>query len=111
MQAKTRTGREDRSISCVYPPENLLFYGDRAVSLAFAVMPSPIQSVYSGLFSWLKNRFPETADKLPAYAELIRLDKPIGILLLLWPTIGALWIASEGFPGFYLFFIFLRKSK
>ena len=46
-------------------------------------MPSPIQSVYSGLFSWLKNRFPETADKLPAYAELIRLDKPIGILLLL----------------------------
>ena len=62
----------------------------------------PIQSVYSGLFSWLKNRFPETTDKLPAYAELIRLDKPIGILLLLWPTIGALWIAAEGFPGFYL---------
>ena len=70
-------------------------------------MPSPIQSVYSGLFSWLKNRFPETTDKLPAYAELIRLDKPIGILLLLWPTIGALWIAAEGFPGFYLFFIFV----
>ncbi|MBQ85567.1 MAG: 4-hydroxybenzoate octaprenyltransferase [Gammaproteobacteria bacterium] len=63
--------------------------------------------MYSGLFSRLKTRFPETADKLPAYAQLIRLDKPIGILLLLWPTIGALWIAAEGFPGVYLFFIFV----
>ena len=70
-------------------------------------MPRPIQSIYSGLFSWLKTRFPETADKLPAYAQLIRLDKPIGILLLLWPTIGALWIAAEGFPGVYLSFIFV----
>ena len=63
--------------------------------------------MYSGLFSWLKTRFPKTADKLPAYAQLIRLDKPIGFLLLLWPTIGALWIAAEGFPGVYLFFIFV----
>ena len=63
--------------------------------------------MHSGLFPWLKTRFPETADKLLAYAQLIRLDKPIGILLLLWPTIGALWIAAEGFPGVYLFFIFV----
>ena len=63
--------------------------------------------MHSGLFSWLKTRFPQTADKLLAYAQLIRLDKPIGILLLLWPTIGALWIAAEGFPGVYLFFIFV----
>ena len=63
--------------------------------------------MHSGLFSSLKTRFPETADKLLAYAQLIRLDKPIGILLLLWPTIGALWIAAEGFPGVYLFFIFV----
>ena len=70
-------------------------------------MPCLIQFMYSGLFSWLKTRFPKTADKLPAYAQLIRLDKPIGFLLLLWPTIGALWIAAEGFPGVYLFFIFV----
>ena len=63
--------------------------------------------MYSGLFSWLKTRFPEAADKLPAYVQLIRLDKPIGILLLLWPTVGALWIAAEGFPGVYLFSIFV----
>ena len=33
-----------------------------------------------------------------AYARLVRLDKPIGTLLLLWPTLWALWIASEGLP-------------
>jgi 4-hydroxybenzoate polyprenyltransferase len=33
-----------------------------------------------------------------AYARLVRLDKPIGTLLLLWPTLWALWIASEGVP-------------
>jgi 4-hydroxybenzoate polyprenyltransferase len=36
--------------------------------------------------------------KLPLYARLMRLDKPIGILLLLWPTLWALWIAGEGAP-------------
>ncbi|MGV6858256.1 MAG: 4-hydroxybenzoate octaprenyltransferase [bacterium] len=37
-------------------------------------------------------------DRLKAYAELIRLDKPIGIYLLLWPTLWALWVAADGFP-------------
>lgn len=36
--------------------------------------------------------------KLNAYERLMRLDKPIGILLLLWPTLWALWIAGEGRP-------------
>ncbi|HEY3300648.1 MAG TPA: 4-hydroxybenzoate octaprenyltransferase [Methylophilaceae bacterium] len=36
--------------------------------------------------------------KLNAYERLMRLDKPIGILLLLWPTLWALWIAGEGHP-------------
>ena len=36
--------------------------------------------------------------KLPALLKLMRVDRPIGILLLLWPTLGALWIASGGFP-------------
>ncbi|HXC60587.1 MAG TPA: 4-hydroxybenzoate octaprenyltransferase [Steroidobacteraceae bacterium] len=34
-----------------------------------------------------------------AYAQLMRLDKPIGILLLLWPTLWALWIAARALPG------------
>ena len=33
------------------------------------------------------------------YARLMRLDKPVGIWLLLWPTLWALWLAGEGRPG------------
>jgi len=44
--------------------------------------------------------------RLHLYARLVRLDKPIGILLLLWPTLWALWIASDGVPSFHLLFIF-----
>ena len=36
--------------------------------------------------------------RLREYALLMRMDKPIGSLLLLWPTLWALWIASEGMP-------------
>ena len=37
-------------------------------------------------------------ERLNAYEKLIRLDKPIGILLLLWPTLWALWLARAGEP-------------
>ena len=45
-------------------------------------------------------------DRIVAYAYLIRLDKPIGTLLLLWPTLWALWLASGGFPQWHLLDIF-----
>jgi len=45
-------------------------------------------------------------DRFIAYAYLIRLDKPIGTLLLLWPTLWALWLASSGFPEWHLLIIF-----
>ena len=38
-------------------------------------------------------------EKIVDYAQLIRLDKPIGTLLLLWPTLWGLWIAGEGQPA------------
>jgi len=38
--------------------------------------------------------------------RLVRLDKPIGILLLLWPTLSALWLASNGNPDWRLILIF-----
>ncbi|MBU3620256.1 4-hydroxybenzoate octaprenyltransferase [Polynucleobacter sp. CS-Odin-A6] len=44
--------------------------------------------------------------RLIAYAHLIRLDKPIGTLLLLWPTLWALCLASSGFPEWHLLIIF-----
>jgi 4-hydroxybenzoate polyprenyltransferase len=44
--------------------------------------------------------------RLYAYARLIRLDKPIGTLLLLWPTYWALWLSNEGMPPLDLLMIF-----
>jgi 4-hydroxybenzoate polyprenyltransferase len=44
--------------------------------------------------------------RLVAYAHLIRLDKPIGTLLLLWPTYWALWLASDGLPQWPILLIF-----
>lgn len=48
--------------------------------------------------------------KLKHYAQLIRFNRPIGTLLLLWPTLTALWIAAEGFPGWTLFWVFLAGT-
>jgi 4-hydroxybenzoate polyprenyltransferase len=45
-------------------------------------------------------------DRLVLYAKLVRLDKPIGTLLLLWPTLWALWIAADGQPSIKLIVIF-----
>ena len=45
-------------------------------------------------------------DRLAVYLQLARLDKPIGILLLLWPTLWALWLAGDGHPGVDLVGIF-----
>jgi 4-hydroxybenzoate polyprenyltransferase len=44
--------------------------------------------------------------RLDLYLQLIRWDKPVGSLLLLWPTLAALWIAAGGFPGWHLLFVF-----
>ncbi|MFL6658345.1 MAG: 4-hydroxybenzoate octaprenyltransferase [Massilia sp.] len=45
-------------------------------------------------------------NKLSLYVRLIRLDKPIGIVLLLWPTLIALWMASGGRPAWSILLIF-----
>jgi 4-hydroxybenzoate polyprenyltransferase len=46
-------------------------------------------------------------DRLDAYEKLIRLDKPVGILLLLWPTLWGLWLARGGIPPWTLLWIFV----
>lgn len=45
--------------------------------------------------------------RLSEYEKLMRLDKPIGILLLLWPTLWALWVASDGRPAAWVVAIFV----
>jgi 4-hydroxybenzoate polyprenyltransferase len=51
-------------------------------------------------------RFRNIVARIDAYERLIRLDKPIGVLLLLWPTLTALWFAAIGAPSWVLVGIF-----
>lgn len=44
--------------------------------------------------------------KLATCLELMRLDRPVGTLLLLWPTLAALWLAADGWPRWYLVAVF-----
>ena len=44
--------------------------------------------------------------RLSLYLDLIRWDRPAGSYLLLWPTLSALWIAADGFPGWHLLLVF-----
>ncbi|MCA0177536.1 MAG: 4-hydroxybenzoate octaprenyltransferase [Proteobacteria bacterium] len=45
-------------------------------------------------------------ERLSLYLDLIRWNRPAGWLLLLWPTLAALWIAADGFPGWHLLVVF-----
>ena len=54
-----------------------------------------------------QTRWTKIAARLDAYERLIRLDKPIGTLLLLWPTLTALWIATSGAPSWIVVGIFV----
>jgi 4-hydroxybenzoate polyprenyltransferase len=57
--------------------------------------------------SFVSSFAPEIASQLRNYGKLMRIDKPIGIWLLLWPTLWALWLAGEGTPDQGLFVVFV----
>ena len=48
--------------------------------------------------------------KLALYLNLIRWNRPAGWLLLLWPSLSALWIAAQGFPGWHLLAVFVAGT-
>ena len=50
-------------------------------------------------------------ERLDAYARLMRLDKPIGTLLLLWPTLWALWLAARGVPDGRVLLVFRSSPE
>ena len=56
---------------------------------------------------WTTNELPRLANSLDDYIQLTRLNRPVGIWLLLWPTLWALWIAGRGKPDPHLFIIFV----
>jgi 4-hydroxybenzoate polyprenyltransferase len=56
---------------------------------------------------WTTHELPRILGGLLDYARLMRLDRPIGIWLLLWPTLWALWISGRGRPNQHIFIIFV----
>ena len=54
--------------------------------------------------------FMAISPKTSALLQLIRFDRPIGTLLLLWPTLWALWLAAKGVPDYHLLAIFIAGT-
>ena len=72
-----------------------------------------LERTWRKLSPWIKERLeerPELRRKAIAYYYPVRLHRPVGIYLLLWPTIGALWLAAGGIPSFGLLFIFVSGT-
>jgi 4-hydroxybenzoate polyprenyltransferase len=59
---------------------------------------------------WTTEELPKILGVLHDYVRLMRLDRPIGIWLLLWPTLWAVWIASRGRPTPQIFIIFVAGT-
>lgn len=59
---------------------------------------------------WTTNELPRILGTLSDYIDLTRLNRPIGIWLLLWPTLWAVWIAGRGKPDPRLFIIFVSGT-
>jgi len=64
------------------------------------------------LFKWLKKlssarSYQFIINRLEQYSLLIRLDRPIGIYLVLWPTLWSLWIAAKGWPDTQVLLVFI----
>ena len=59
---------------------------------------------------WTTDELPKILGTIHDYIRLMRLDRPIGIWLLLWPTLWALWISSRGQPKPLIFIIFMAGT-
>ena len=57
--------------------------------------------------AFVNELLPGAGKRVHSYFRLLRLDKPIGIWLLLWPVLWALWISSEGHPDQHVFLVFM----
>jgi 4-hydroxybenzoate polyprenyltransferase len=66
-----------------------------------------IVSVTHNFIVTCKSHWPSIRERLGQYSLLIRLDKPVGIFLLLWPTLWGLWIAAKGLPDINILIVFV----
>lgn len=87
----------------------------RRLLLRLSTKPLLLTELFFARFTYYKNNKEinrlegQTTVKLNkwrAYFRLMRVDKPIGILLLLWPTYWALWLAGHGLPDLYILMVF-----
>jgi 4-hydroxybenzoate polyprenyltransferase len=70
------------------------------------VPAAPVPPAKPSLRGRLRRGLASTATVLGDYGTLIRLDRPIGIWLLLWPALWALWLAARGLPNEHAFIVF-----
>ena len=87
-------------------PENA---NDRAARRVLAMRSRQLVPYNCARDACVKNRVnavTSLSQRLPLYLRLMRFDRPVGTLLLLWPTLAALWIASNGRPSLSLVVIF-----
>ena len=83
----------------IHPSEKL---SDASIS-SWGRLLAAAGKLFQPLSASLDQHFP----RLPAFLNLARLNRPIGIFLLLWPTLWGLWIAAAGFPGWHLLLVFV----
>lgn len=79
---------------------------DRAIVIAHKLWAETVV-VTIRLIQVMKDNWPFIRERIKQYTLLIRLNRPIGILLLLWPTLWGLWIAAEGFPDTDVLVVFI----
>lgn len=65
-----------------------------------------ISKTWCVVYHYCQSHWPGWRKKADCYGRLARLNKPIGILLLLWPSYWGLWFAAEGFPDIHIFVVF-----
>jgi 4-hydroxybenzoate polyprenyltransferase len=81
------------------------------LSTYFVIEPAPLMGVspcnhYLNSEPMNSSAMNLPSSRLALYLDLIRWSRPAGWLLLLWPTLSALWIAANGFPGWHLLGVF-----
>ena len=93
--------RDNKWIRIIFGGLIFFVYFNKPVLLLIEIFSSEL------FFLEVYNRMISLRQQIPHYLRLMRFDKPIGIFLLLWPTLWAIWIASQGTPSFKISIIFL----
>src|SRR5690606_7592257 len=97
VSARILAGRRGRDL---IGPSHISLLGHPRIIRATRTETRPM---YTHLLKSLNSLHPRAWD----FVQLMRLEKPIGIYLLLWPTLWALWVAAEGVPSAKNLFVFI----